>query len=231
MNLYVDVGNTALKMALDKGDSVESVSLSAIPWAQIKAVVVGQVGKRELLSDLINAAKTHNVGVVEANVSPTLKQLKCGYALYQNLGIDRWLAVIACHYLYLNENVIIVDSGTATTVDGLTAAGQHLGGWIIPGLDMMSDSLTRHTQKVFSDLESPFAMEFGVNTPNAVKNGSLVSTLGCVVLAKSQYFQKEGCKVVFTGGYGALLQKHIEDAIFVKDLVLLGLKYWHQNQG
>ncbi|WP_280117627.1 type III pantothenate kinase [Pseudoalteromonas xiamenensis] len=118
MNLYVDVGNTALKMALDKGDMVESVSLSTIPWAQINAVVVGQVGKRELLSDLINAANIHNVGVVEAKVTPTLKQLKCGYALYQNLGIDRWLAVIACHYLYPSENIIIVDSGTATTVDG-----------------------------------------------------------------------------------------------------------------
>ncbi|WP_352284776.1 type III pantothenate kinase, partial [Pseudoalteromonas sp. Q18-MNA-CIBAN-0097] len=73
-----------------------------------------------------------------------------------NLGIDRWLALIAGFTLYPNTACIVVDAGTATTIDVLDSEGLHLGGWILPGLDLMTSSLTQNTQRVFDDGKTPF---------------------------------------------------------------------------
>jgi type III pantothenate kinase len=230
MNLYVDVGNTAIKMAVDDGNAVKQIAFDAVHWASIKAVVVGQVGKASLLEPVFTHTAQYDIPIVEAKVSATHAGLTCAYPHYHNLGIDRWLAVIACYYLYPQQAVLVVDSGTATTVDALDAQGQHLGGWIIPGLDLMMDSLTKQTQKVFIDKTSPFVVEFGRNTPNAVKNGCLASTLGSIEIARSRLLNQTSCRVVFTGGYGKLLQSEMPGSDYRKELVFLGLKYWYTNQ-
>ena len=51
------------------------------------------------------------------------------------LGVDRWLAILAAAFkLYPQKNVLIIDAGTATTVDLLAKSGVHQGGWILPGI-------------------------------------------------------------------------------------------------
>lgn len=230
MNLYIDVGNTAIKMAIDAGDGVKQVAFADVAWSSINAIVIGQVGKATLLEPVLAKAAEHNIAVTEAKVSAEFAGITCAYPQFSNLGIDRWLAVIACYFLYPKQTVLVIDSGTATTIDALSADGAHLGGWIIPGLDLMMDSLTKQTQKVFIDETSPFLVEFGRNTPNAVKNGCLASTLGTIDVAKARLLNHMNCHVVFTGGYGQLLQSETPGSDFRKELVFLGLKYWYTNQ-
>ena len=121
-----------------------------------------------------------------------------------------------------------MDSGTATKVDVITSQVQHLGGWILPGLDMMISSLVNNTEKVFSDNKSVFNTVLGKNTPNAVKNGALVSTLGSIRTAIAQLdCTEEELHVVFAGGNGKLLRQHFEmPSSFVDDLVFKGLLLW-----
>ena len=92
----------------------------------------------------------------------------------------------------------------------------------------MIDSLVRNTQKVFSDNESLFLPELGRNTPNAVKNGALISTLGAVEAGIAQLnCNDDEIQVIFAGGYGELLQLHFtKPSVFIDDLVLKGLKNW-----
>ncbi|MFC3034479.1 type III pantothenate kinase [Pseudoalteromonas fenneropenaei] len=232
MKLLIDVGNTAVKLALCNGEGIQAISADKLDWDTITEVVVGKVGKSEHLTPYLAEATARQVPVYEAEVSATLGQLQCAYPQYQNLGIDRWLAVIAAYYLYPQQACIIIDSGTATTVDVLSAQGKHLGGWIIPGLDMMMKSLTANTQKVFVDEDSPFLLALGKNTPNAVKNGCLAATLGCLYQAIHLLaLPQSEVRVLCTGGYGALLQQHVAESEFIADLVLQGLAYWRLAQG
>ncbi|KAF7767659.1 type III pantothenate kinase [Pseudoalteromonas citrea] len=228
MRLLVDVGNTAVKLGLDNDGDIALVNEADIPWREVSDIVVAQVGHANALESITHHAACHSISIRQATVTPTLGTVRCGYGQYQNLGIDRWLAVVASHYLYPHKHCVVVDSGTATKVDVVDISGQHLGGWILPGLDMMIASLLANTEKVFSDNTSLFAQELGCNTPNAVKNGALVSTLGAVYTAIAQLeCDAKDMQVIFAGGYGELLQQHYEKpSIFIDDLVFKGLKNW-----
>ncbi|NOU51183.1 type III pantothenate kinase [Pseudoalteromonas sp. JBTF-M23] len=230
MRLLIDVGNTAVKLALASNDNIQLIRDDQVPWVDINEVLVAQVGKSDALSPYEEKAQASGIKVIHAHVTATLGQLHCAYEHYQNLGVDRWLTVVACHYLYPQQNCVIVDSGTATKVDILSADGRHRGGWILPGLDMMIESLVSNTQKVFSDEQSPFAQELGNNTPNAVKNGALVATLGAVYAAIEEFGSDKGnLKVVCAGGYGEFISQQLNcDAFYHDSLVLQGLAFWRK---
>lgn len=227
MRLLIDVGNTALKAALFNKGNITSCNVDTVQWQQVTEVVYACVGKSEQLDKLIKRVSTLNIPCFEAVVTKQLDGLTCGYSQFQNLGIDRWLALIAAYKLWPQQNCIIVDTGTATTIDVLNAQGQHLGGWIIPGLELMTRSLTQNTQRVFDDQTTPFSTELGVNTPNGLKNGALVATIGAIEQAKLHLTNKK-TQLILAGGYAKLLQTQFVDAIFAEHLVMLGLNYWRE---
>jgi type III pantothenate kinase len=225
MRLLIDVGNTALKAAHFDGSHITPCNVGTLVWQQVTEVVYACVGKSEQLDALLAQAATLNIPCYEAVVSAQLENLHCAYEHYQNLGIDRWLAIIATYTLWPKQDCIIVDAGTATTIDVLDADGLHRGGWIIPGLDLMTRSLTQNTQRVFDDEAIPFSRELGINTPNGLKNGALVATMGAIEQAK-QHLSNKTPRLIFAGGYGKLLQTQFSGAIFAPQLVMHGLSYW-----
>ena len=228
MRLFVDVGNTAVKLAVECGRGLKQIPESEIIWSDITQVVVAQVGHAQSLLPIATAAADYGIEVKQAEVSAQLGKVQCAYPQFQNLGIDRWLTVVASHYLYPNKDCVVIDSGTATKIDVVDCSGKHLGGWILPGLDMMVTSLVENTEKVFSDELSTFEQQLGVNTPNAVKNGALVSTLGAIQAGIERLSSKKNnTQVIFAGGYGELLQQHYhQSSIYIDDLVLRGLQNW-----
>ncbi|MCK8135413.1 type III pantothenate kinase [Pseudoalteromonas sp. 2CM28B] len=231
MKLLIDVGNTSLKAALWREQQATPVSMSDVPWQAITEVVYACVGNSELLNGALTLAAKKSIPCFEAHVSKNLSGLSCAYEQVSNLGIDRWLALVAGFTLYPNRASIIVDAGTATTIDVLSGEGEHLGGWILPGLDLMTRSLTQNTQRVFDDANTPFLNELGKNTPNGLKNGALVATLGAIEQAKYQLKHVTGeqkPQILCAGGYGLLLQQQISGSIFDSLLVMKGLNYWHE---
>lgn len=229
MRLLVDVGNTAVKVATECQGEIVLINEAHVPWHKIEEVLIAQVGSNEDLTPILQHAQSHQVPYLFASVSPTLGALKCAYAEFQNLGIDRWLTVVASFHLFPNQACVIVDSGTATKVDVLDASGQHQGGWILPGLDMMIDSLVANTQKVFSDTHTLFDTKLGTNTPNAVKNAALSATVALAERAVTQ--MGENVQLIYAGGYGELIQQHLDPkGIYFDDLVMQGLIYWRKYQ-
>ena len=227
MRLLIDVGNTSLKAVLWHNQQAYPTDINNLPWAQIDEVVYACVGRSDLLSVLLTQAAEYNIQCYEAYVSRALQGLTCAYEQVDNLGIDRWLAVIAGFTLYPNEACIIVDAGTATTIDVLNDHGEHLGGWILPGLDLMTTSLTKNTQRVFDDETTPFTNQLGKNTPNGLKNGALVATIGAIEQAK-KHLEQQQAKIIFAGGYGALLQQQFDGSVLDSLLVMKGLNYWRE---
>ena len=116
--------------------------------------------------------------------------------LYQEpakLGADRWAAVIGARALS-KTNTLIINAGTATTIDLLGSNGVHYGGWILPGLSLMQTSL--HSQTAQLPLaerhESPFS--FGINTNDAIISGCDAAQIGAIVQA-IQLSKKLNCPV------------------------------------
>lgn len=227
MKLLIDVGNTAIKAMLWQHKQLNPVSLDAIEWSKLECLVYACVGKSEALQVLLSKASENNIPCFEAKVSASLGDLHCAYKEYQNLGIDRWLAVIAAYQQWPNQPCVIIDAGTATTIDVINDDGQHLGGWILPGLDLMTHSLTANTQKVFDDERVPFRNELGRNTPNGLKNGALVASIGAVNCAV-ETLDSKNVKIICAGGYGKLIAEHITGAKFDAQLVFKGLNHWHE---
>ncbi|MGO2075904.1 MAG: type III pantothenate kinase [Pseudoalteromonas sp.] len=226
MKLLVDVGNSSVKIVLCQTQQLTPCEANSIPWSQVTELVYACVGKSEMMNKLLARATELGINCTEAKVTAELGKLKCAYRQVNNLGIDRWLVLIAAYSLWPKKNCIIIDAGTATTIDVLTDTGQHLGGWILPGLDLMTQSLTQNTQRVFDDKNTLFSNELGVNTPNGLKNGALVATIGAI--EQAMLHLPDEAQIVLAGGYGALLQQHLPGSDFDSLLVMKGLSYWQQ---
>ena len=106
-------------------------------------------------------------------------------SLYQDpskLGADRWAAVIGARALS-NANTLIINAGTATTIDLLGANGVHYGGWILPGLELMQKSLESNTAQLPLAVRDEASNGFGLSTNNAIISGCDAAQIGAIQYA------------------------------------------------
>ncbi|HKE42970.1 MAG TPA: type III pantothenate kinase [Steroidobacteraceae bacterium] len=152
-----------------------------------------------------------------------------------SLGVDRWLTLIAAHHLAPGW-ACIIDAGTALTIDGLDAAGLHLGGLIIPGSRMMMDALLDGTGDIarkareYSSVASGNIAEKGVfanDTARAVASGAFYALAAAADRAVVDLARRAGGdapRVYLTGGDAEQLKRAMTSAAeIVPDLVLRGL--------
>ena len=149
---------------------------------------------------------------------------QCGvsnsYAQTAQLGSDRWAALISAWH-QVGAACLVVNSGTATTIDALSNRGEFLGGLILPGLELMQRSLTDATAQL-KIVGGQYA-SFPHNTADALLSGAIQASCGAV---QRQYalLGEEGAVVVLSGGAACLLQPHLHMPVQMMDnLVLSGL--------
>lgn len=122
------------------------------------------------------------------------------YAEPRALGVDRWVALLAARQLY-TEAVCIVDCGTAVTVDVLREDGAHLGGLILPGLELMRQSLHAGTGEIPLPAEHAPTDLLARSTTGAVVSGTLHGVAGAVERVHAQCVEDfGGVLCVLTGG-------------------------------
>ena len=143
------------------------------------------------------------------------------------LGVDRWLALVGAVKLFPNKNVLIIDSGTATTVDYISGEGKHVGGWILAGLNTLISSVLSETAKVKANKSEIPSLGFGINTSENVNNAAWAATIGTIHLAISELNRLEHVidEVIITGGNAlsiSTLLTHQHKVI--DDLVFAGLQ-------
>ena len=180
--LCLDSGNTRLKWGLrEDGRWLEQ---GALPLAQIDRLAVtphrivacnvaGERGQAAI------EALARRLGVAVGWVRASAGQcgVRNGYDHPQQLGADRWAALIGAHRLHEGA-CLVVCSGTATTIDVLAADGCFRGGLILPGLELMRDALAAGT----ADLPAA-AGEFHdlpTNTFDAIASGCVNATAGAI---------------------------------------------------
>jgi type III pantothenate kinase len=186
--LAVDAGNSRIKWALhDRNAFVHEGSVARIDlglleraWESLPVVdviVVANVAGEAVRSGLQKlfarwrseprwiAATAAQCGVVSRYDDPS------------QLGADRWAALIGARQL-VTGSCLVVNAGTAMTVDGLSAQGEFLGGIIVPGFDLMHQALASNTAELSSERGS-FA-SFPRSTRDAVTSGAVQALCGAV---------------------------------------------------
>lgn len=147
-----------------------------------------------------------------------------GYAQPQRLGADRWAALIAARHLVAGTLVVVM-AGTATTVDALTADGDFLGGYILPGLRLMPKSLYERTAGIRPS--DGHWQPFPKATSDAVTSGVLAASAGAVAGMVQRLNQQQPPLVLLSGGNGPALAERLQELgltwRYARDLVLHGI--------
>ena len=143
------------------------------------------------------------------------------------VGADRIVNAVAAgrHYGF---PAIIVDIGTATTVEAVDGAGCYLGGAILTGLYVSLDALVERTAKLPSvDLEEEPPRVIATNTPDSIRSGFIYGYAGAVdalIRRSRDELAEDGIKVVATGGPAGLIVPYCREVDeFDPDLTLKGL--------
>lgn len=149
-----------------------------------------------------------------------------GYCQPSRLGVDRWLAILAAYHLAAGA-CLVVDVGTAVTVDLVAASGEHLGGYICPGLRLLSDQLVASASGI-ADLHLVGSLQDlapGRDTAEAVARGGVLMLRGFIEsqLLLAPVFLGDSFTLFLTGGDAGLLTGLSVEGRTVADLVFVGL--------
>tara|TARA_R110002111_G_scaffold256979_2_gene324569 strand:- start:43717 stop:44547 length:831 start_codon:yes stop_codon:yes gene_type:complete len=151
----------------------------------------------------------------------------------RKVGIDRLLNAVAANRLREPEQgAIIIDTGTATTVDAVYPDGSFAGGAILPGFELSAKALHDYTALLplipVDDLRQAEPVVLGKNTTDAIRSGLFWGQLGAVrelVTQQRNQFLSHTSQVtplvLLTGGGSALLAPHLEGFVRFEPLLTL----------
>ena len=208
---------------LAKPERPASVWVSCVARPEIRQAIAEVARNAWSLEPVFIASKARQAGIVNGYPSPA------------SLGSDRWAALVAAGNLFARQPVIVVDAGTAVTVDALDSTGFFRGGVIFPGVRGMRSALCEQTEIALSGgedengdpAEAPDAT--ATDTRSAVAHGALLAVAGGIDLAiarqrNSLQTDHPDCQVLATGGDAARIAPLLTAEVrIVPDLVLRGL--------
>lgn len=230
MILAVDCGNSRLKWGLHQNGGwrktgtvpVSELARLERSWKKLApadkvvvANVAGRSARRRL--ETIFARRSMVPDWVKA------KRRECGvtngYGKPDQLGADRWAALIGA-WSILHGPCLVVNAGTATTMDVLRGDGRFVGGLILPGLEIMKRSLARNTAGL--PLTRGRFSAKPRNTADAIETGCLLAQAGAI--ERTFATMEHGAACVLTGGAARRIARHLSIPVrLVDNLVLEGL--------
>ena len=243
MKLLIDIGNTRVKFAfLESGrfadsqtfvrsktgikaglnshfkgvEGIEAVFVSNVAGDKIAAQLTEWTEKKWQVTPTFVQSEKKRFGVTNAYAEPEV------------LGVDRWLSLIAARQ-HARMATCIIDCGTAITVDIVTKYGLHQGGMILPGLDLMRNSLVSGTSDLTDMLEESEFKTLAVNTQSAIQTGTLYTVTATIDRLMSDLKEqfKNRIRFIITGGDAELIRPILPANIaHYPDIVLKGLAYY-----
>lgn len=183
-------------------ERVLATSIAAGPPGR---VAIAAVARGELLIALEAALRARwGCKILQPVATARCGAVRSGYRDPARLGFDRWAALIGAWARQPGVAAVVVDCGSAVTVDGLRADGQHLGGVIFPGLAMMSEAFYARTGLSVETGSVEATTDDGVaasGTADAVAAGVRLAVLGGVERAVRTWCEwLPGAALWLTGG-------------------------------
>ena len=252
MKLLVDAGNTRIKWALVDGEAwiyrgelptgladklsqliAEQLaqSSSGINLHDIKQVWASNVAGAEVSRNILGLGTGLSAQIHVAVARDSQCGVRNGYSRASQLGSDRWAALISAWHI-VKGRCLVVNSGTATTVDTLSGQAEFIGGLILPGVELMRHSLVESTGQLKP--ENGKYVAFPANTADAIYSGAIQATCGAI---ERQYLllDDDSVPLVLSGGAAELLLPFFNRNLIklpprvVDDLVLRGLMVMAQE--
>ena len=219
-SLYIDVGNTAVKWLFNGSyQSVAVTEFNPKVLPEAKQVFVSCVGDKSLLSGVKNS--------IFVESQPSFKSFKSAYEAADELGVDRFLAMIAVIDQYPNQTRLVIDAGSALTFDLVLADGTHQGGLIMPGLG----KIRRSFDKFCTESQQLHNQQLADNTSDAWACGTGQMFTSVVNAQIEHYLDEFGdLMVVLSGGDSKLLALRLNHAVQLQpNLVLESLSIYAQT--
>ena len=220
-SIYLDIGNSFAKWKFEGKffkKTTSEFSLDKLPKSS--KIWVSNV------SSNFTCSSNSNISLVKSQKS--YKSLTNSYDEPDSLGSDRWLAMIASYEMNLGRGFILVDIGTAVTIDLVDNSGLHLGGVIFPGLykvrwtfENFSVSSEIKTNKIIQSTEDAWS----IGTFDLIVNG---------INQKIHELKQKtpSANIYFTGGGFEDIRQFVEFPYdYHKNLVLDGLELFADNVG
>jgi type III pantothenate kinase len=244
MKLLVDLGNSAMKWAfLENGQlgplqrvpyqNKDFDNLLTQTWSKLEAlegIWISNVAGPQKASILTHWIEEHfGLKPIFIKTSRYECGVTNGYQNPQQLGVDRWLALIGAYYLEKGM-LCVVDCGTAITLDVLSANGHHLGGLILPGITTMRNALKHDTYALeHFDFDLPFTKKPSLvahDTHSGINLGTTYAVIGLLdYVVNSLKKQGNQVSVLLTGGSAPGLEPFLQKKPYqlIPELVLQGL--------
>jgi len=239
MCLLIDIGNTRLKWAVKRPNGIHSSRAFflkkqplhgsfELAWKNLErptrviAANVAGAAIADQLSRWIRFYWSLDVEFVCARRQD--HGVRIAYPDPSKLGVDRWVCLVALRHCYLLP-ACVVDCGTAITLDVLEKTGDHRGGVIMPGLELMKASLLQGTSEI-ADSCAAGRVRLAANTGEAIESGGILAAAGMVemVLREVEKDADTSFSLIITGGDAKRVAAQLaRRAILVPDLVLQGL--------
>jgi len=245
--LLIDLGNSRLKWRLynvpdshglvdsgrlDHNNSVktlkEGLNNNWDDWSAPEQVWISAVASISIQQELELWLSNHwDREPIYANTKASEIGVINAYNKTEELGADRWLALIAARVRYPTQGICVVDCGSALTIDVIDSNGQHLGGQIVPGTSAMHHALQRNTRlQLVAD--SNLDGFFGATTDACINSGILNAQAALIerAMAKAEITLAKRPRLVLTGGGADWVKPHLAlPCNHIPDLVFEGLMH------
>lgn len=240
--LAIDSGNTTIKWGLHNGNDWYERGIVAQNqrellnqlWGKLpepSAIIISNVAGSSAEVALLNLFAIWKAKPCWISATAYQCGVRNRYSNPKQLGSDRWAALIAA-WRIRQQGCLVVNVGTAMTVDTLSDKGEFMGGIILPGFDLMKRVLANQTALL--TLKEGCFQDFPVNTANAIHSGvvhALTGALDHMYTLLSANLGRDTFDCIISGGSAALLLPYIKiSTTIVDNLVLEGLKVIAQEK-
>jgi len=230
VKLIIDIGNTAVKVALFKGKQLQNTvildectlqnTLGFVNKHNISGTIISSV--KDVNSDIENLIHHFDALFLDFN---TPLPIIIDYKSPNTLGNDRIAAVVGASVLFPNQDVLVFDAGTCLTIDFITKEKVYKGGRISPGIGMRYKALHQLTNQLPLCNYSSESVLMGHDTES-----SIISGVQQGILSEAReiinVYKKENKETIITvtGGDCFFFEKELKNSIFANpNLVLIGL--------
>jgi len=226
-NLFVDIGHSAVKWrTLDSevfSQSVDKFSEKSLPDTQ--SIWLSAVAHPEI----VKAIEMEFTDVEVVTSLSHFGSLTIAYKEPLDLGSDRFLAMLGALKHFPHRNLLIIDVGSALTIDVVNDSGEHQGGLIMPGLEAIRGSFA----KFATNSQNLNLSSLQTSTEEAWLSGTqamFISTIKEQINAFESE-QQDGIVILTGGGVSNLISELPETVNYFNNLVLDGLESYSKSMG
>lgn len=233
MNLVIDIGNSVSKGAVFERqaciytltrDHLRAADIQALldEYPEITRTIISTVRKEQ--PSFAGLLRESGVSILMLDHLTPLP-IKNRYRTKKTLGYDRIAAAVEASARYPGQDILVIDMGTAITIDFINSQHEFSGGNISPGMLMRFRSLHEFTSRLPAVEPADQDVMLADDTESAIRagvqNGIIFELDGYINALKKRY---PGLRVLMTGGDAAFFDKKLKNSIFVDlNLNLFGL--------